>query len=148
MRCLFLLIPIYFRKILTAFGIDLSEETQNDKIVKKDLERIRRIREKYQNKSNLFVRRYFIIRIHLKGIYPRIWREVQVPANLSLDVFHDKVLCPLFGYKRNFHAFMFLKPKRKEKQLSYGSSFSDSCDKGHIGHMLRVGEAMVNAQYG
>ncbi len=43
---------------------------------------------------------------------------------------------------------MFLKPKRKDKRISYGPSYAESVDMGHFGDLLKVGEAMINAQFG
>ncbi len=47
-----------------------------------------------------------MLRIYLLGVKPPVWREVSVPAQLTLAAFHDKVLCPLFGYKRNDRFYM------------------------------------------
>ena len=53
---------------------------------------------------------YYVIHMRLCGIRPAVWRRVRVPANISLSMFHDKVICPTFGWCRNYHAYMFTLP--------------------------------------
>eukprot|EP01083_Nonionella_stella_P109102 317773_1 len=70
----------------------------------------------------------YVLYIYLNGIKPRIFRTICIPSNISLAVFHDKILTPLFGWKRNFHAYQFSIPHRKNKLVSFGPIYSDSVD--------------------
>eukprot|EP01084_Bolivina_argentea_P079958 144897_1 len=84
-----------------------------------------RIQSIYQSNS------HFTLTVHLTGIYPLIYRQIRVPARLTLNVFHQKVLSVIFGYKRNFHSYLFSQPHRKNKKLSYGSYGVTSVDALH-----------------
>eukprot|EP01084_Bolivina_argentea_P320554 556208_1 len=74
---------------------------------------------------------HFILTVHLTGIYPKIYRKIRVPARLSLRIFHEKVLCAIFGYKRNFHSYLFVEPHRKNKKIGYGPWKMTSVDNMH-----------------
>lgn len=58
----------------------------------------------------------FIMKVSIAFLYAhtangvkQIWRRFRVPANMTLDVFHDKVLCPIVGWCRNYSAYCFQK---------------------------------------
>eukprot|EP01084_Bolivina_argentea_P018178 33879_1 len=64
-----------------------------------------RINQMRQNpKQNIHSNEIFVLKIYLTGIKPRIKRTISIPSKLSLAIFHDKILTPLFNWKRNFHA--------------------------------------------
>eukprot|EP01083_Nonionella_stella_P086818 241382_1 len=73
----------------------------------------------------------YVLHIYLTGINPKIWREISVPSNISLAVFHDKILTPLFNWKRNFHSYQFTVPHRTNKFISFGPTNSNSVDTMH-----------------
>ena len=52
-------------------------------------------------------KRDFIIKVHLEGITPEIWRRIRVSGGISLHVLHDKVLGPAIGWVRNYHGYKF-----------------------------------------
>ena len=49
-----------------------------------------------------------VLKVELMGTQPRIWRRVQVPAAIPLFTLADKVLTPVMGWVRNFHAYSFV----------------------------------------
>ncbi|THV01996.1 hypothetical protein K435DRAFT_654291 [Dendrothele bispora CBS 962.96] len=53
-----------------------------------------------------------ILRVYLTNIHdaqgqPRIWRRVRASAGLKIGVFQDKILCPVMGWARNMHSYIF-----------------------------------------
>ena len=121
------------------------DRTKEDKQIRKErksmqltLSRIRSVR--YLN-QHLIYRKSYILHIYLTGIRPIIWREIRVPAQLSLSVLHDKVLTPLFDWKRNFHAFQFTVPHRADKYVSFGPTQCTSVDMQWISWNMREREA-------
>jgi hypothetical protein len=51
--------------------------------------------------------RDYVLDIVISDIAPRIWRRVSVCSGMSLSLFQDKVICPLMGWLRNYHAYIF-----------------------------------------
>ncbi|KAJ7432416.1 MM3350-like domain-containing protein [Mycena galericulata] len=69
----------------------------------------RRKRELKQVDLGDLTRRDYVLGIHMPDIKTatgedRIWRRSVVSGGMSLGVFQDKVLAPLMGWVRNFHA--------------------------------------------
>jgi hypothetical protein len=52
-----------------------------------------------------------IIDVVLDEVTPRVWRRVRVSARTPLAALVDKVLLPLMGWDRNYHAWIFMDPK-------------------------------------
>ena len=71
---------------------------------------------------------FFIVRVHLVGVAPRIWRILYVHSDLSLQHFHGQVLAPAFGFKRNYHSFAFC---RAPGEPWLGSPRSTALDAHH-----------------
>ncbi|KAJ3300297.1 hypothetical protein HDV03_002293, partial [Kappamyces sp. JEL0829] len=42
--------------------------------------------------------RDFVLDVSIRNVHPRVWRRIKVSSGLSLSVFHDKILCPCFGW--------------------------------------------------
>lgn len=42
---------------------------------------------------------------------PSVWRRFRCSSHLPLDVVHDKVIAPVMGWCRNYHAFLFTNEK-------------------------------------
>eukprot|EP01124_Arcella_intermedia_P007721 TRINITY_DN14781_c0_g1_i1.p1 TRINITY_DN14781_c0_g1~~TRINITY_DN14781_c0_g1_i1.p1 ORF type:complete len:801 (-),score=192.38 TRINITY_DN14781_c0_g1_i1:28-2430(-) len=57
--------------------------------------------------KDTYFKSQYIIKISLVSIKPEIWRRFQVPGNISLHVLHDKVLCPILGWSRNYHGYYY-----------------------------------------
>eukprot|EP00931_Biecheleriopsis_adriatica_P104302 TRINITY_DN78986_c0_g1_i1.p1 TRINITY_DN78986_c0_g1~~TRINITY_DN78986_c0_g1_i1.p1 ORF type:complete len:590 (+),score=65.91 TRINITY_DN78986_c0_g1_i1:70-1839(+) len=51
--------------------------------------------------------RILILDIQLRYVRPCIWRRVRIPAKLPLAGLHDKVIAPAFGWRRNYHSYLF-----------------------------------------
>jgi len=51
--------------------------------------------------------RVYELRVRILHITPSIWRTVKVSGNIRLSQLHDQILCPLIGWSRNFHGYMF-----------------------------------------
>ncbi|KAJ2995067.1 hypothetical protein HDV02_001099 [Globomyces sp. JEL0801] len=49
----------------------------------------------------------YILDISLKDIKPKIFRRITVSSSMRLSTFQDKILCPLFGWCRNYHGYIF-----------------------------------------
>ena len=43
----------------------------------------------------------------LRKVTPRVWRRVKVSAGMRLDLLQDRVLIPLMGFCRHYHAYYF-----------------------------------------
>ena len=53
------------------------------------------------------------------------YREIQVPASISLGKFHDQVLTPVLGWARCYHGYVFEDPK---DGAAFGQSFTEITD--------------------
>ena len=106
-------------------------------------------REKYKLHLLCYGQRmtYYTLDIELTGIKPLIYRTIVVWCNVSLAVLHDKILCILFGWRRNYHAYQFRIVHYKNKNVSYGCIDSSAVDMQHLNSYLikRVGRYMVDA---
>ncbi|EEB95042.1 hypothetical protein MPER_06050, partial [Moniliophthora perniciosa FA553] len=51
--------------------------------------------------------RVYICDIHDTQGHHRIWRRIRVSAGLKIGVFQDKILCPVMGWARNMHSYIF-----------------------------------------
>eukprot|EP01083_Nonionella_stella_P000027 69_1 len=113
--------------------------------------RIHRLRRKHKRKLHPnHLNRIYELEIHFIGIYPRINRRIRIQSYVSLAVFHDKILSPLFGFKRNFHAYQFRKKHYKYKRIAYGPQMSQSVDMMHIHQVSgirKLGGCMLEAQF-
>jgi len=54
-------------------------------------------------------------------------REVVVPGNMPLSVFHDRVLCPVFEWTRGYHDFVFVTHTSGYKYGPPKNPFIDVC---------------------
>ena len=70
-----------------------------------------------------------VLKVELMGTEPRIWRRVQVPAAIPLFTLADKVLTPVMGWVRNFHAYTFVDVR---DGAHFGPVRMDSVDMVHI----------------
>ena len=70
-----------------------------------------------------------VLKVELMGTEPRIWRRVQVPAAIPLFTLADKVLTPVMGWVRNFHAYTFVDVI---DGAHFGPVRMDSVDMVHI----------------
>ncbi|KAJ7610451.1 MM3350-like domain-containing protein [Roridomyces roridus] len=94
----------------------------------------RRKRELKEVDLGDLTRRDYVLRIHMPNIKTstgedRIWRRFIVSGGMSLGVFQDKVLAPLMGWVRNFHAHILT--DYRDGTL-YGPKNSKSIDMMHI----------------
>jgi hypothetical protein len=48
----------------------------------------------------------YILKVELMNVTPMIWRRVRVPANITLNLLHDKVLAPAMGWVRDYHGML------------------------------------------
>ena len=53
----------------------------------------------------------YILEIELEHIRPRVWRRFRVSGATTLLAFQDKVLSPLLGWVRNYHAWLLVDRK-------------------------------------
>ncbi|KAF7302904.1 MYND-type domain-containing protein [Mycena kentingensis (nom. inval.)] len=79
-------------------------------------------------------RRDYVLRIHMPYIKTpdgedRIWRRFVVSGGMSLGVLHDKVVAPLMGWVRNFHAHLFTDYR---DGTIFGPKKSTSIDMMHV----------------
>ena len=79
-------------------------------IAKKSEERIHSNRKD----ANLLVKGrlqcVLVLKAHIIGLPSDVApeRELQVPGDLPLSAFHDRVLCPAFGWTRGYHDYVFV----------------------------------------
>eukprot|EP01083_Nonionella_stella_P098829 277997_1 len=73
-----------------------------------------------------------VLFVRMRVVRPPIWRRVRVPAKMDLYTFHDKVLCPLFGYFKSYHSYVFTRPGRKNKDIGFGPIDSQLIDAMHV----------------
>ncbi|KAJ7089001.1 hypothetical protein C8R44DRAFT_818987 [Mycena epipterygia] len=93
----------------------------------------RRKRELKQVDPGDLTRRDYVLRIHMPDIKTatgedRIWRRFIVSGGMSLGVFQDKVLAPLMGWVRNFHAHILTDYR---DGMQYGPKNSGAIDMMH-----------------
>lgn len=87
--------------------------------------------------SSVFFKRDFVLKITLTGERERdvdlakpLWRRVRVSGGISLSAFQDKVIGPVMGWARNFHAYQFL--DRTDGSI-FGPKNSRAIDIQHLG---------------
>ncbi|CAH1775893.1 unnamed protein product [Owenia fusiformis] len=49
----------------------------------------------------------FILKIRMNGNVPEIWRRFKVSGGVTLNTFQDKIVTPIMGWVRNYHAYYF-----------------------------------------
>lgn len=98
--------------------------------------------EKVRSSTNTHLRpMMYTLRIQILGFRPFIWRRVKVPGSITLHSLQDRVIAPIFGWCRNYHAYYFRKiPFEKNDQtvmglpqpdLVFGPIYSHAVDKMH-----------------
>jgi len=128
------------RERLMAKQFDMDRRFSFDDRVKK------RLKEMTKTKSQVagtLLDKSYIIKIYLCGVRPEIWRRLRVPASITLNALHDKVLCPAMGWCRNYHGYYFADlPRPKVIHLPiwdreigevYGPITSEAVDMMHCG---------------
>ncbi|KAA8491134.1 hypothetical protein FVE85_4551 [Porphyridium purpureum] len=50
----------------------------------------------------------FILRVSLCDVEPELFRVVKVSGNTTLSALQDKILCPVLGWTRNLHGYVFV----------------------------------------
>lgn len=60
---------------------------------------------------------------------PRVWRKIKVSSAVSLSVLHDKILAPLMGWVRNYHAYCFTE---QQSAAMFGPVDSAAIDMMHL----------------
>ena len=83
----------------------------------------------------------FTLRIQVLGFRPYIWRRVKVPGSITLSSLQDRVIAPVMGWCRNYHAYYFRKipfeySKKQmhgipEPDFVFGPIYSQAVDKMH-----------------
>lgn len=72
-------------------------------------------------------------------LLPEVWRRVAVPASMSLASLHDRILCPIMPFERNYHAYCFwssLKCQRNRCNGHSSSAADDSEDMVYYGPQM------------
>ena len=75
--------------------------------------------------------RDIVLDIELTEVTPRVWRRVKVSSGMKLNVFTDRVLLPLMGWCRHYHAYYLT--DFKDGSL-FGPVESGSIDMMHLTH--------------
>jgi len=70
----------------------------------------------------------FILTITLCEVKPKIYRKFKVSGGVTLFTFADKILSPVMGWTRNYHAYVFV--DRKDGAV-YGPKKCDAIDMMH-----------------
>jgi len=99
--------------------------------------------EKTKGGVSHLLQKSFVVKIYLCNVRPEIWRRVIVPASIPLSALHDKVICPVMGWCRNYHGYYFaelprpkqshLKPWDREVGEVFGPINSGAVDMMHCG---------------
>ena len=53
----------------------------------------------------------YVIRIELCGCEKDVWRRIKVPSAIDLSKLQDQVICPVMGWGRGYHGYVFEDPK-------------------------------------
>jgi len=101
---------------------------ESETATEKEMLRLKNIRQK----KPTHYKKHLIVYIRVRSIRPNIWRRVRIPAFLSLEILHDKVLCPVIGWKRNYHTYLFVRPNRVNRLLGYAPSDTRAVDRMHF----------------
>ena len=70
-------------------------------------------REKYHNSEEVAnaMNATYVLKIELCHCEEDVWRIVHVPSGISLNCFHDQVICPVMGWSRGYHGYAFEDPE-------------------------------------
>jgi len=85
-----------------------------------------------------------VLKIELVGTDPPIWRRFQCPAAVPLFTLADKILAPVMGWLRNYHAYTFVD---RTDGAHFGPTKLMTVDmmnvKGHIHKMMDDSDVQV-----
>lgn len=98
--------------------------------------------EKVTASPNTHLRsKMYQLRIQVLNFRPHIWRRVKVPGSITLQSLQDRVISPVLGWCRNYHAYYFRKIPFEKKDsknqrmpqpdLVFGPIYSQAVDKMH-----------------
>jgi hypothetical protein len=76
----------------------------------KQLERMKESRMKELNRTKTGFaneNKSYVLYVEVCNIVPTIWRRIRVPANITFNLLHDKVLAPAIGWCRDYHGYYF-----------------------------------------
>ena len=70
-------------------------------------------RKKYHRSEEVTARMNgtYILKIELCHCEEDVWRIVHVPSGITLSCFQDQVICPVMGWSRAYHGYVFEDPK-------------------------------------
>jgi hypothetical protein len=71
----------------------------------------------------------YVLDIVVSDITPRIWRRISVSSGMTLSVFQDKVVCPLMGWLRNYHGYIFTDARDGSQ---FGPAEMNAADFAHL----------------
>ncbi|KAJ3086094.1 hypothetical protein HK102_013519, partial [Quaeritorhiza haematococci] len=124
-------------------------EGQAGKVAAYALQRI----QEGAKEAHPYSKKYYTLHIRLRHTTRPIWRRVRVPGAMSLGMLHDKVICPVVGWVRNYHAYAFtlqscqyacgFKPKNSKYDVGFGPVRARPLDMMHATRR-RGGSAMVD----
>ena len=63
----------------------------------------------------------------LTELSPPVWRRFKVSSAVNLELLHDKALCPIMGWTRNYHTFAFC-GSGPEQRTYYVQERTDATD--------------------
>ncbi|KAJ3086093.1 hypothetical protein HK102_013518 [Quaeritorhiza haematococci] len=108
--------------------------------------------EAYAKDALPYSKKYYTLHIRLRHTTRPIWRRARVPGGTSLAMLHDKVICPVVGWVRNYHTYLFtlptsqyasgFKPKNPKFDVGFGPVRGKPVDMMHATRR-RGGSAMV-----
>jgi len=64
----------------------------------------------------------------LTELSPPVWRRFRVSSSVNLELLHDKVLCPVMGWTRNYHTFAFCGTGPVDERTYYVQECTDATD--------------------
>jgi hypothetical protein len=70
-------------------------------------------KKKYHNGDDVTAAMNFtyVIKIKLCNCEDDVWRRVRVPSGIDLSKLHDQIICPVMGWGRGYHGYVFEDPK-------------------------------------
>lgn len=100
--------PVMMRRMQTQFlygELNGKPETPEQQFVEVLKSRKMKALEKERAQTDSLRKCDFILKIQLDDL--PVWRRVRVSGGMSLPTFQDKVLTPVVGWVRNYHAYLF-----------------------------------------
>jgi tetratricopeptide (TPR) repeat protein len=132
-------IQMRMQQIMMRQNMNIGKKHEDSAAFKKLKNRL----EQEKPLSEQLVNKQYILVVRMTNIQPRVWRRIIVPASITLRTLSDRVLLPVMGWCRNYHAYYYRLIPAKKDSWNVGPVFGNpragSVDMGHVGmHNIEI----------